>query len=1011
MLALIIFVLLAVNAPSQITVVNMTPNARSGETHQDSEPNLAVNPANPLQIVGSAFTPDPMTGANAPVYISVNGGNTWVLSSIVPSQAGAGHGSGTRDITVSFSGTTTNLYAGILRLPELVLDQARLNILRTNNFLAATPMDVLVDRNDVDQPYVQATTVLGGSGTGNDRVYVGNNDFAAPADHTATVDLSLNAATAPAPAGFTAVRIEHRTNAGQDGPPIRTAIHPDGTVYGIFYRRTAFLAGNNRQADIVVVRDDNWGSGATPFTDLVDPGDGIAGMRVATGVTFPFTSNSAVLGRERVGDRASIAVDPRDSDIVYIVWTDDNGSGNCNLHIRRSTDRGVTWSGNLRSVSNSLSPALAINIRGRVGFLYQQLTGTAPNQRWVTHLDRTDNAFTATNSIVLATVPNATPLRQFFPYIGDYIDLTAIGKDFYGVFSANNTPNNANFPQGVTYQRNHNFTTQTLLNTDGVTPVNVSIDPFFFHVDELDDDEDFYVRDWTDNATTHDTGLEPSTHPVFYTTSDVWNRRTNSSGGFNANDQPISQDPQISSLGNNFAFARVHRNQSGSAATVTLHFLKSELGTGSNYQNANTTSDPTLSFAAVELVKTMTSGYEWTLTATTSSHTCLAVEISTSSDPYVAPSVLGSAPGWPTTDLRFINDNNKAQRNMGVYSTSGDGSFSYFGIVHNAATFVRDIEIAYHLEPRILEMFGRPKIGVIGEEEKFYTFENELILTEMLPGENRWISLTITAPKSKTDELLPIIFEEIVDNMPINGFTIAARPVPLSEAILENLQFHGQNFIRMDAAFRIPGSYEEGKEALNFGLKKGISEEQYIEFLLTHIEIMHELLDELFQSRQLHDPFNIRKSIEELSSVARSKNVHRSVPVHSTLLHKMDAFMTMVQKAEGDPADILQNVRWQKDLYQKIKQLQNFDFTMELIKESEMFIHSYGMRRVSNDDYPDFIRHLMDVFRKTATIVELDNPDLMLENEIYEMERNLYSPTALQKAHRGYLIKLQTVVK
>jgi len=86
---------------------------------------------------------------------------------------------------------------------------------------------------------------------------------------------------------------------------------------------------------------------------------------------------------------------------------------------------------------------------------------------------------------VLAKVPSNTPVATFLPYLGDYIYLTAIGETFYGVFSANNTPNSANFPNGVTYLRNANFTTQQLLNVDNATPVNVSIDPFFFSIQEL----------------------------------------------------------------------------------------------------------------------------------------------------------------------------------------------------------------------------------------------------------------------------------------------------------------------------------------------------------------------------------------------------------------------------------------------------------------------------------------------------------------------------------------------
>src|SRR5436190_14130967 len=44
---------------AKVVVVNMIPRSLSGEANQDSEPTIAVNPANPLQIAGSAFTPDP----------------------------------------------------------------------------------------------------------------------------------------------------------------------------------------------------------------------------------------------------------------------------------------------------------------------------------------------------------------------------------------------------------------------------------------------------------------------------------------------------------------------------------------------------------------------------------------------------------------------------------------------------------------------------------------------------------------------------------------------------------------------------------------------------------------------------------------------------------------------------------------------------------------------------------------------------------------------------------------
>ena len=116
------------------------------------------------------------------------------------------------------------------------------------------------------------------------------------------------------------------------------------------------------------------------------------------------------------------------------------------------------------------------------------------------------------------------------PYLGDYMGMMAVGKDFFGAFSTNNTPDLSNFPNGVTFLRNHNFGTQTLLDLDGVTPVPISIDPFFFKVGDVEESSDLYVRDWTDSPTSHDNGVEPSSNPWFYVNPDVWNRRSNAPG-------------------------------------------------------------------------------------------------------------------------------------------------------------------------------------------------------------------------------------------------------------------------------------------------------------------------------------------------------------------------------------------------------------------------------------------------------------------------------------------------
>lgn len=465
----------ASKAAAQVLVVNMIPRALSGEDHQDSEPTIAVNPANPLQIAASAFTPDPGSGNFAPIFTSVDGGNTWTLKSIVPSSTA--DGSATADITVAFGSASNKLYAGIIRLP-VVNDRTRLNILRTDDFTSGAPMKVLVDRTGegVDQPYVQAATITSGPNKGKDRIYVGDNDFNST-PNSATIDQSLDAGK-KSKLKFTSVRIESRATSGQDGPTVRPAIHSDGTVYAVFHSWRTFASGSGEgTADIVVVRDDSGGSGTKRFVSLVDTGDGKAGVRVVTNVKFNF---NGFLGQQRTGGDVSIAVDPTNSSVVYVAYNDDVGADYM-LHVLRSTDRGVTWSSDLKTLRNALNGALAVNSAGKVGLLYQQLAGTGAGQRWVTKFESSVNG-TTWSAITLATVPAAAPLKQFDPYLGDYDHLTSVGADFYGVFCANNTPDKANFPSGVTYLRNANFTSHTLLDVDNATPVHVSIDPFFFKV-------------------------------------------------------------------------------------------------------------------------------------------------------------------------------------------------------------------------------------------------------------------------------------------------------------------------------------------------------------------------------------------------------------------------------------------------------------------------------------------------------------------------------------------------
>jgi hypothetical protein len=978
-------------------VVNIMPFAMSGETGQDSEPNIAVNPENPRQIAASAFTPDPMNGPNAPIYVSTDGGENWALNLIVPSQDSL---VGTGDITLRFVNRGGRLYAGILRRPSV--NNLRLDVLRTANFTAAAPMTVLVDRDTTpgpDQPYIQAATALGGGAGGRDRVFVGNNDRpGAAGGRTSTVDYHLDAAnsTPPPPSGFSTRVVETRNTASQDGFACRPALHWDGTVY------VAFLAWrssgtNGWNSDVCIVRDDNWAQGANPFQALVEPpapaGDGGVGMRVVRGIVLPFSGN---FGQQRRGSSLlSIAVSPRNSDTVYLAWGDSVGAANTpTLHVRRSLDAGVTWSADIRTVQNALNPALAINSRGKVGFLYQQLAGTAPNQTWDTRLELTTDNWGSVENYLLATTPSNAPAPAFQPYLGDYVHLLAVGKHFYGVFSANNRPNNANFPQGVRYQRAANFATQQLFQTNGVTPVAVSIDPFFVRQTELAASADFYVRDWTDSPTSGDNGVEPSGNPWFFVHPDVWNRQSDDPGGFDANDRPAGEDARMGPgiHGRNWAFARVRRNESGVSATVTLHFLVSPLGTGSNFQNAGTTADPTLSFAAAQLVRTLPDGYRWQLDPTATSHVCLAAEISTPQDPLLPPSLLGRAPGWPETDMSVLLDNNKAQRNLHPVAGGPSGAVGAYGLVHNAATQRREMRLLLERP----DGAPLPPIKVVGGQGKVDRRRGTVTLPEMGVGENRWLEFVLSPEDRKSGLLVTVL--ELVGHTPVNGFALEPRMVSDTDIGRRNLRLHASACWRLAAGFGIHPAERQAEEAAR--LADDATLDSYLAWLAKAAEPLRGWVTELVQRSKRGDPFAIRRAASALATAARER-AEETTSVHATFLYKLDSFLTMLQKDEGDPADILQVIAWHTRLARSHPKLSKIKRAEGLLERSDAFVTDYSRRRIRADDYPAFLREELPSLAELAAAAGVDRDRLDTVSDA------LGDVAALQAAHRQLLAEIE----
>ncbi|HTR11713.1 MAG TPA: hypothetical protein VMI72_00310, partial [Roseiarcus sp.] len=172
---------------------------------------------------------------------------------------------------------------------------------------------------------------------------------------------------------------------------------------------------------------------------------------------------------------------------------------------------------------------------------------------------------------------------------------------------------------------------------------------------------DFYVRDWTATPSYFDDGTQPSTNPVYWATSDVWNQSTNVASAPGP-DGYVRGDPP-SRTGSNYAFARVSRRAPAAAsapnATVKVNFYVTYFGFKAPYTPLG---PETVTFGPSDMMLT-TPAHAWSIPAGSPSPLSLAVEIEApDGDDFSQPS-LGSRSKIPIIDY-FTPDNNKAKRTL-----------------------------------------------------------------------------------------------------------------------------------------------------------------------------------------------------------------------------------------------------------------------------------------------------------------------------------------------------------
>lgn len=440
------------------------------------------------------------------------------------------------------------------------------------------------------------------------------------------------------------------------------------------------------------------------------------------------------------------------------------------------------------------------------------------------------------------------------------------------------------------------------------------------YADALLTPSNFFVRDWTTNATTRDRGEEPSTNPVFYLTSDVWGQTT--SAPYAAVNDWVQGDLArrgAGSLGDNFAFVRVSRRAAAAPTappvTVNAQFYTADYGLGTPFVTVG--APQPLTFNAGDMTRTLASGLPWHVDATASTHVCLAVEINHADDPLALPSIAGNSPG-PADPLITI-DNNKAQRNIDtVPGTSGSSGLSGYALIQNSADHARIIDVLWEVPENFCDRLGRVRGSLGGSPFELTGCRGRISTDRLLPGAHRWLELTFDRFEAREGEVLPIFFSEPGPGPAgaSTGFVLAARGESPAGLAAENAAEHVFTFTRA-AKLGIDEANDalKGFEALRRNNRDRLDPRQYRARLAANAQAILRVASAV-DRRAPKAGLRLREKAAAFQRALRGNRFEAVAAAHTSLLRAIDAGLTDSRLSAAGNVSTL--IRWEKALLEKL---------------------------------------------------------------------------------------------
>jgi hypothetical protein len=412
---------------AQVRQVNIQTDATDPGNLGDTEPSIAVNPTNPLEIAVVAFSGNWGTTQNAQVWKSTDGGLTWTPVPQIPVPQAGLLGPGDQKVVFDRNGRLH-----VAELGSVGGGGANFDFILRQTGTANAVLAVGAAYGD-DQPHLDVDLSAAGPCAG--RMYSPWLNFG--------VANQRSMVTNSADRGVNVTNVGAGNNAAFPNRTGRVAIAPNGRVYLVYKTREGALTAEPNameNAHFRVTRSDDCGA-----TWNANGAGGVSIHGAGTVQTF-FTiqfgnpAGGRPVARARSSD-AWIAADPNNGDI-YAVYVRRDASTFGQIYVARSTDQGVTWASTRVSdgTQHSAYPEIAVAGNGAIGVLYIDFVDNGTTTQFRHRFARSFDSGATWNTQVLQSTNPAGLAGAATGFLwGDYEGLTAFGNTFYGVYTGQAT--------------------------------------------------------------------------------------------------------------------------------------------------------------------------------------------------------------------------------------------------------------------------------------------------------------------------------------------------------------------------------------------------------------------------------------------------------------------------------------------------------------------------------------------------------------------------------------------